>query len=131
MAGHVSGRPDLQETGTISDTEPVATTIFSSQPKGKTDRETNVVFTLKDGENLQEILERKVDSAVRGEMMAQRIVFEAEAEIEARNGERKFPTLRFRRSVNNLNLSVFICTKQVHGQIRLRGTLLVCLENWN
>ena len=39
----------------------------------------------KDGENLQGILERKVDSAVRGEMVARQKLFEAEAEVEARN----------------------------------------------
>ena len=36
-------------------------------------------------ENLQKNLERKVDSAVRGEMMAQRKLYQAEAEVEARN----------------------------------------------
>ena len=53
MADHVSSRPGLQETGAISDRESVATTIFSSQSKGKRDRDTNVVQSLKDGENLQ------------------------------------------------------------------------------
>ena len=40
-------------------------------------------------ENLQKILERKVDSAVRGERMAQQTLFEAEAEVEARNWEKR------------------------------------------
>ena len=64
-ACHVSGRSGLQETGAVSDREFVATTIFSSQSKGNRDRDTNVVLSLKDEENLQNILERKVDLAVR------------------------------------------------------------------
>ena len=85
----MSGRPCLQETGPISDRKSVATTIFGSQSKGKRDRDTNVVHSLKDRENLQKIFEGKVDSAVRGEMMAQRKLYEAEAEVEARTGKRE------------------------------------------
>ena len=66
VAGHVSGRPGLQETGAVSDRESVATTIFSSQSRGKRDRDINVVHSLKDRVNLQKILERKVESAVQG-----------------------------------------------------------------
>ena len=47
MAGHVSGRPGLQETDAISDRESAATTIFSSQSKRKRDRDTNFVHSLK------------------------------------------------------------------------------------
>ena len=65
MEGHVSGRTGLRETGTVLDRDPVATTIFSSHSKGKRDRDTNVVHSLKDRENLQKILARKVDSALR------------------------------------------------------------------
>ena len=50
MAGHVSGRTSLSETGAVLDGESVATTIFSSQSKGKRDRDTNVVNSLKDRE---------------------------------------------------------------------------------
>ena len=39
-------------------------------------------------ENLQKILERKVDSAVRGERKAQQKLCEGEAEVEARNWEK-------------------------------------------
>ena len=52
--------------------------FFSSQSKGKRDRDTNVVHSLKESKNLQTILERKLDSAVRGEMMAQQKMYEAE-----------------------------------------------------
>ena len=48
MAGHVSGRTGVQETGAVLDRESVATMIFSSQSKGKRDRDTNVVLSLKD-----------------------------------------------------------------------------------
>ena len=39
--------------------------------------------------------------------------------------------LHFRRSIKNLNVSDFSYIKQVDGQIRLRGTTLACMENWN
>ena len=46
-------------------------------------------------------------------------------------GKEKIPTLLFRRSIKNLNLSDFNCTKQVDGQIQPRETRLVCMErNW-
>ena len=71
------------------DRESVATTIFSSQSKGKRDRDTSVVHSLKDRKNLHKVLERKVDSAVRGEIMAPQKLYEAEAEVEARNREKR------------------------------------------
>ena len=88
MADHVSSRPGLQETAAISDRESVAT-IFSSQSIGKRARDTNVVHSLKDRENHQMILKRKVDLAVQGEMMLQRTLYEAEDEVEARNWEKR------------------------------------------
>ena len=81
----VSGRTGLQDIGAELDRESVAATIFSSQSKGKRDRDTNVVHSLKDRENLQKILERKLDSAVRGERVTQQKLYEAEAEVETRN----------------------------------------------
>ena len=48
----VSGRTGLQEIGAELDRESVAATIFSSQSKRKRDRDTNVVHSLKDRENL-------------------------------------------------------------------------------
>ena len=62
--------------------------------------------------------------------MAQQKLHEAEAEVEARKWG-KIPTLPLRRSIKNLNLSDFNYTKQVDGQISLRETRSVCLENWN
>ena len=91
MAGPVSGRPGLQEAGALADRESVATTIFSSQSKGKSDRDQNVVHSSRDRENLQKIIERKFDSAVRGEMMAQQKLYDA----EARNWEKKNSDIAF------------------------------------
>ena len=97
MAGHVSGRPGLQETGAVSERESVVSTIFSSQSKEKRDRDQNVVHSFRDRENLHKILERKVDSAVRGERMAQQKLCEAEAEVEARNWEKKKSDFAFQQ----------------------------------
>ena len=55
---------------------------------------------------MQKLLERKVDSAVRGEIMAQQKMCEAEAEVQARNWD-----MLFERSIKNLNLSDFSCEK--------------------
>ena len=78
-----------QETGAVLDRESVATMIFSSQSKGKRDRDTNVVLSLKD-RNIPKILERTVDdSVVRGEIMTQQKLYEAEAEVEARIWEKR------------------------------------------
>ena len=63
--GHVLSRTSIWKQDAVFDKEPVATTIFSSRSKGKRDRDTNVVHSLNDRANLQKILERKVDSAVR------------------------------------------------------------------
>ena len=75
----------------ISDRESVATAISSSQSKGKRDRDTNIhcAFDERRRKSQKKNLERKVDSAVRGEMMAQRKLYEAEAEVEARNWEKR------------------------------------------
>ena len=64
-----------------------------------------MMYSLKDRENLWKIFERKVDSAVRGEMMAQRKVYEAET--EARDCEKRILTLLFKRSVKKLNINDF------------------------
>ena len=49
-ACHVSGRSGLKESGAELDKESVATTLSSSQSKGKRDRDTNVVHSLKERE---------------------------------------------------------------------------------
>ena len=86
--GHVSSRSSHQENEVELDQESVATTLFSSQSKGKRDRELNLVHALRDRDNLQKILERKVDLAIQGEE-AQQKLYQAEADIEAKNWEKR------------------------------------------
>ena len=85
----MSSRPSHRETEAEFDRESVATTILSSLSRGKRDRELNFAQALRNRENLQKILERKVDLAVRREGGAQQTLFRAEAEIEARNWEKR------------------------------------------
>ena len=97
-AGHVSSHSGLQESGAELDRESVATSVFSLQSRGKRDRDTNAVHSLRDRGNLQKILERKVDMAVRGERAAQQKLYQAEAEVEARNWEKQRQDFAFRES---------------------------------
>ena len=85
----VDSRARIQATGADVGRESVVSTIFSTQSKGKRDRDQNFVHPLRDRENLQKSLERKVDSAVRGERMAQQKLYEAEADVEPRNCKKK------------------------------------------
>ena len=58
-------------------------------PKGK-EIETQMMCIRWETENLQKILERKVDLAVRGKRVAQQKMFEADADVEVRSWEKKF-----------------------------------------
>ena len=89
MEGHVSGRTGLRETGAVLDREPVATTICSSHSKGKRDRDTNVVHSLKDRENLKKSLHGKLTRPSGGEIITRQKMYEADAEVEARNWEKR------------------------------------------
>ena len=93
-----------------------AATIFTSQSKGKTDRDTNVVHSLK----TEQILERKVDLAVRRERITQQNSLKLRLKLRREVGNREILTLLFERSIKNLNLSDFSYIKQVDGQIMLR-----------
>ena len=53
------------------------------------DRAQNVVQSLRDGQNLNIILERKAELAVRGGKLAQQRLHEAEAEVEIKNWEKR------------------------------------------
>ena len=88
------------------------------------------MHSLRDRKN-PEILERKVDLAVRGEREAQQKLYQAEAEVEARKWESNVKIFLSNRSIKNLNLSDFSYIKLVDGQIWLRETKLPCMENWN
>ena len=116
----MSSRPSHQETEVELDRESVATTLFSSQSSGNRDRQLNFVHALRDRENLQKILERKVDSAVQGEKEAQQILYQAEAEIEAKNWEKR-----------KIWISAISATSsELMGQIRLNEIKVACMENW-
>ena len=54
------------------------------------------MHSLKDKENLQMILDRKVDFAVRGERIAQQKMYEAAVEVEARNWKKQRQDFAFR-----------------------------------
>ena len=58
------------------------------------------MHSLRDRENPQKILERKVDLVVRGERRAQQKLYEAEAEVEVRNWESNVRISLFERSIN-------------------------------
>ena len=85
-ACRVSGRSGLQEAGAELARESVVSTFLIHSRKEK-DQDTNVAHSLKDRENLQKILEREVDSAVRGELLSQQNMFKA-FEVEAKNWEK-------------------------------------------
>ena len=61
----MSRRPGHREADAELDRESVATTLFSSQSRGKRDRELNFVHALRDRDNLEKIFERKVDLAIQ------------------------------------------------------------------
>ena len=85
----VDSRNGIQETGAHLDRESVVSTLFRSESKGKRDEDQNVVHSLRDREYLHKILERKAEMAVRGERMAQQRLYDAEAEVEAINWEKR------------------------------------------
>ena len=87
--GRVSSRLSHRETEAELDRESVATTPFCSQPRRKRDRELNFVHALRDRDNLEKKLERKVDLAIQGEKEAQQKLYHAEAEIKAKNWEKR------------------------------------------
>ena len=80
----MSSRSGHQETEVELDRESVAT-----QSRVKRDQELNFVHALRDRDNLQKIHERKVDLAIPGEKEAQQKLYQAEAEIEAKNREKR------------------------------------------
>ena len=63
--------------------------LFESVSKEERDRDQNVVQTLRDRQNLQKILERKAELAVRGEKLAQLRLYEAEADMEVKHWEKR------------------------------------------
>ena len=74
------------------------------------------MHSLRDRASLQKILERKVDLAVRGEGETQQKLYQAEAEVEARNWEKQRQDLAFQEINQEFESRDYI--KQADGQIR-------------
>ena len=85
----VDSRNSIGETGADLDRDTSVSTLLRTESRGKRDRDQNVVQSLRDREHLHQILERKAESAVRGEGMAQQKWYEAEAEVEAGYWEKR------------------------------------------
>ena len=123
-AGHVSGRPGLQETGAELDRESVAPTLFSSQSKRKRDRETNVVHSFRDRKSPKDLWTESWLGQPRWEReRLSKHCTKLRLGLRREIGKGEILILLFRRSVKNLNLNDFSCIKQVDGQIRLRDKI--------
>ena len=77
------------------------------------------MHSLRDRENLHNILERKVDSAVRGERMAQQKCV-AESGVEARNWKRRNSDIAFHEINQEFESQRFQLHQASRWQIRLR-----------
>ena len=86
----VASLTSIKETCADMDRETVVSSFLGSVPKGKRDRDQNVVQTLRrDRQNFHKILKRKAELAVRGEKRAQLRLCEAEADVEVKHWEDK------------------------------------------
>ena len=99
LADYDSGdfRNSIREPCADLHRETVVSTLFRSESKGKSDRDQNVVQSSRDNENLHKILE----CAVREEKLAQQKLNEAEAEVEARNWEKRNSDMLVKRSIRS------------------------------
>ena len=113
-------------TKVSADNDSVACRTSIKETCAKRDRDQDVVQTFRDRQILHEILERKADLAVRGEKLAQRKIFEAEAEVEARNWEIEIQILLFLRSIRSSNDSSY--NMRINGLIRLKETKKACMD---
>ena len=71
------------------DHETSVRSVFESVSKEKRDRDFNVVQTLRDRQNLHKNLERKAESAARGEKLVQQRLLGAEADVEVKHWEKR------------------------------------------
>ena len=74
----VVSRTGIKETCADTDREIVVSSLFEFVSKGKRDRDLNVV---RDRQHLHKIIERKAELAMKGEKLAQQILYEAEADV--------------------------------------------------
>ena len=92
---YVASRTSIKETCADMDRETVVSSPLQSVSKEKRDRDQNVVQTLRDRQNLNKIFERKAELAVRGENLAQQRFYEAEADVEVKNWEKRNSDVAF------------------------------------
>ena len=106
---------------------------FSSQSKEKTRSRSQTTLCIRSEK------EKISTKSMNGKLIrpseerecAQHKLYEGEQTLRRAIGRRQIPTAHFRRSIKNLNLNDFSYTKQLDGQIGLRGTRLACVENEN
>ena len=98
----VDSRIRIQETCANLDRE-CCSNSFQFTVKGEDEIEitNNVVHSFREREHLHKIHERKFDSAVRGELMAQRKLYEGEQKLRRASGRREILTAHFKRSIKN------------------------------
>ena len=110
--------------------ENVLPTIFSSQSKEKTRSRSQTTLCIRsEKEKIStKSMNRKLIRLSEGRECAQHKLYEGEQKLRRAIGRREIPTAHFRRSTKNLNLNDFSCTKQLDGQIGLRGTRIACVE---
>ena len=87
---------------------------------------------LRDRDNLQKILERKVDLAIQGEKEDQQKLYLAEAEMEAKSWEKRYLDHAFQETNQEFESQRFRLNQasQQADQAQ-REMKLVCIENWN
>ena len=84
--------------------------------------------TLGDWQHLHKILERKAELAVRGEKPSRQKVYEAEADVEVKNWEKRksdiafFEILLFMREIRSSSPNDYSYNRRVNALIRLKQT---------
>ena len=129
MAGHVSGRTGLQETGFRTENL-LQQRFFSSQTKGKRDRDIHVVHRWK--------IERISAKSLSGKLnwpSEERNWLSKKRRSWGRRGSQTLgkenSDIALHETIRSWNLNGSSYNKQVDGQIRLKEMKSVCMENWN
>ena len=123
----VASRTSIKETCADIDRETVVSSVLGSVSKENRDRDQNDVQTLRDRQNLHNILERKDELAARGEKLAQQRLYEAEADVEVEHWEEDIPILLIMRSIRSSSPNDYSYNRRFNGLIRLKETKQACL----
>ena len=115
-ACHVSSCPGPQKTEVELDRESVATTLFSSQSKGKRDRELNFAHALRDRENKRSLNGKLTWPSEERKEKLSKDYSKLRQTWRREIGKREILISHFRRSIKNVNLSDFSYIKQVMGR---------------